>query len=46
MRHTSVVKAWKLKAKALQKEVHTLSLAVKDPRVSWYAEIFAVLIIG
>jgi uncharacterized membrane protein YkvA (DUF1232 family) len=46
MRRTSFVEAWKLKAKAFKKEVHTLSLAVKDPRVPWCAKIFAVLIIA
>jgi uncharacterized membrane protein YkvA (DUF1232 family) len=46
MRHTSVFKAWKRKAKALKKEVSAISFAVKDPRVPWYAKAFAVLIIG
>ena len=39
-------KSWKAKAKALKREVYTLSLAVHDPRVPWYAKAFAVLIIG
>jgi uncharacterized membrane protein YkvA (DUF1232 family) len=43
---TSVFKSWKLKAKILKKEVYALSLAVKDPRVPWYAKVFALLIIG
>jgi len=38
--------SWKTKAKALKREVYALSLAVKDPRVPWYAKIFALLIIG
>jgi uncharacterized membrane protein YkvA (DUF1232 family) len=46
MRLTSVFKSWKQKAKTLKKEVCALSLAVKDPRVPWYAKAFAVLIIG
>ena len=46
MKHTSVFKSWKQKAKTLKKEVYALSLAVKDPRVPWYAKAFAVLIIG
>jgi uncharacterized membrane protein YkvA (DUF1232 family) len=46
MRLTSVFKSWKQKAKTLKKEVYALSLAVKDPRVPWYAKAFAVLIIG
>ena len=43
---TSVIKSWQRKAKALKQEVYALSLAVKDPRVPWYAKAFAVLIIG
>jgi uncharacterized membrane protein YkvA (DUF1232 family) len=46
MGHTSVLKSWKRKAKILKKEVYALSLAVKDPRVPWYAKVFALLIIG
>jgi len=46
MRRTSVFKSWKQKAKALKKEVYALSLAVKDPRVPWYAKVCALLIIG
>ncbi|MCX5805458.1 MAG: YkvA family protein [Proteobacteria bacterium] len=38
--------SWKAKAKTLKREVYALSLAVKDPRVPWYAKAFAVLIIG
>ena len=43
---TSAFKSWKRKAKILKKEVYALSLAVKDPRIPWYAKVFAVLIIG
>lgn len=39
-------KSWKAKAKALKREVYALSLAAKDPRVPWYAKVFAVFIIG
>ena len=39
-------KSWEQKAKALKKEAYALSLAVKDPRVPWYAKAFALLIIG
>lgn len=37
---------WKTKAKALKGEVHALSLAARDPRVPWYAKVFAAFIIG
>jgi uncharacterized membrane protein YkvA (DUF1232 family) len=38
--------SWKEKAQNLKREVYSLSLAAKDPRVPWYAKVFAVLIIG
>jgi uncharacterized membrane protein YkvA (DUF1232 family) len=41
-----VLDSWKSKAKTLKREVHALSLAAKDPRVPWYAKVFALLIIG
>ncbi len=37
---------WKTKAKTLKREVYALSLAARDPRVPWYAKVFAALIIG
>lgn len=46
MAHLSTFQSWKRKAKALRKEVYALSLAIKDPRVPWYAKAWAVFIIG
>jgi len=37
---------WKEKAKKLKQEIYTLYLAYKDPRVSWCAKIFIVIIVG
>jgi uncharacterized membrane protein YkvA (DUF1232 family) len=37
---------WKTKANALKREVYALSLAARDPRVPWYAKVFAAVIIG
>jgi uncharacterized membrane protein YkvA (DUF1232 family) len=38
--------SWKIKTRTLKKEVYALTLAARDPRVPWYAKVFAVLIIG
>ncbi len=46
MRRTMDSKSWKVKVKALKKELYALSLAAKDSRVPWYAKVFAVLIMG
>lgn len=35
---------WKNKAGALKVEVYTLYLAYRDPRVPWYAKIFAACV--
>ncbi|GAG57475.1 unnamed protein product [marine sediment metagenome] len=37
---------WKEKAKKLKQEIYALYLAYKDPRVSWYAKIFIVILVG
>ena len=36
----------KNKARLLKTEVYAISLAYKDPRVSWYARIFAICVVG
>jgi uncharacterized membrane protein YkvA (DUF1232 family) len=38
--------AWKQRARALKREVHTLYFACRDPRVPWYAKILAAVIVG
>ncbi|BBB48777.1 YkvA family protein [Pelolinea submarina] len=37
---------WKEKAKTLKREVYTLYLAYKDPRVPWYAKVFSAFVVG
>ena len=37
---------WKEKAKVLKREVYTLYLAYKDPRVPWYAKVFSAFVVG
>lgn len=46
MGRAATFKSWKQKARTLKKEVYALSFAMKDPRVPWYAKLFAALIIG
>lgn len=41
-----IFKSWKRKAKNLKRDVYALALAVKDPRVPWYAKAFAIIIVG
>ena len=37
---------WKGRARQLKTEVYALYLAYKDPRVSWFARLFAALVVG
>lgn len=37
---------WKNKARQLKLEVYTLYLAYRDPRVPWYAKLFAACVAG
>lgn len=40
------VQAWKQRARQLKREVYALYLACKDPRVPWYARLFAACVVG
>jgi uncharacterized membrane protein YkvA (DUF1232 family) len=40
------IEGWKQKAKQLKIEVYAIYLAYKDPRVPWYARIFAACVVG
>src|SRR5918911_903695 len=40
------IEAWKDKATHLKAEVFALYLAYKDPRVPWYARLFALCVVG
>ena len=37
---------WKVRARQLKTEAHALYLACRDPRVPWYARLFAALALG
>ena len=37
---------WKQQARLLKREVYALYLAYKDPRVPWYARLFAAVVVG
>ena len=41
-----VIGIWKQQAGRLRIETHALYLAYRDPRVPWYAKIFAILVVG
>ncbi|MGA9538148.1 MAG: YkvA family protein [Desulfobacterales bacterium] len=41
-----MLEGWKNKARLLKTEVYAIYLAYKDPRVPWYARIFAVCVVG
>jgi uncharacterized membrane protein YkvA (DUF1232 family) len=42
----SLRQRWKAKARGLKTEVYALYLAYRDPRVSWFARIFAGLVVA
>ncbi len=37
---------WKRRARQLKREVYALYLAYRDPRVPWYARVFAACVVG
>ena len=37
---------WKTRAKALKREVTALTIALRDPRVPWYARVVAGLVVA
>ena len=41
-----LVENWKRRARELQAEVYAMYLAYKDPRVPWYARVFAACVVG
>ncbi len=38
--------AWKQQARRLKRETYALYLACRDPRVPWYAKVFAACVVG
>jgi uncharacterized membrane protein YkvA (DUF1232 family) len=43
---TSILERWKRRAKQLKTEIYAIYLAYRDPRVPWYARIFAACVVG
>jgi len=41
-----MVESWKIRARRLKGEIYALYLAYRDPRVPWYAKVFAALVVG
>ena len=41
-----LVETWKRRARQLKTETYALWLAYKDPRVRWYARLFAACVVG
>lgn len=39
-------RAWKEKAKEIRADTYALYLAYRDPRVPWYAKLFAACVVG
>jgi uncharacterized membrane protein YkvA (DUF1232 family) len=42
----SLIEGWKRRARQLKTEIYALYLAYRDPRVPWYARIFAACVVG
>ena len=40
------IETWKARARRLKAEVFALYLAYRDPRVPWYARLFALCVVG
>ncbi|MGQ9628408.1 MAG: YkvA family protein [Anaerolineae bacterium] len=40
------IEVWKQRARQLKMETYAIYLAYKDPRVPWYAKLFAACIVG
>lgn len=43
---TKAFDAWKQRARKLRIETYAIYLAYKDPRVPWYARLFAACVVG
>lgn len=43
---SNTLKTWKRRARQFKTETYALYLAYKDPRVPWYARIFAACVVG
>ena len=43
---SSLIDTWKARARALKTEVYAMYLAYRDPRVPWYARLFAACVVA
>ena len=41
-----MLETWKQRARQLKREAHALYLAYRDPRVPWYARLYAAFVVG
>ena len=41
-----MLESWKRRTRQLKGETYALYLAYRDPRVPWYAKVFAALVVG
>ena len=41
-----MIETWKRRVRQLKAETYALYLAYRDPRVPWYARLFAALVVG
>jgi uncharacterized membrane protein YkvA (DUF1232 family) len=42
----TAIERWRERARRLKREVYAIYLAYKDPRVPWYARVFAACVVG
>jgi uncharacterized membrane protein YkvA (DUF1232 family) len=42
----TIIETWKRRARQLKTETYAIYLAYKDPRVPWYARLFAACVVG
>ena len=46
MERSGRLATWKQRARQLKTEAHALYLAYRDPRVPWYARLYAAFVVG
>jgi len=42
----NILQTWKQRARQLKQETYAMYLALRDPRVPWYARLFAACVVG
>jgi len=46
MKELMNISQWKAKAKNLKREIYALYFAYRSPKVSWYAKLFTLILVG